>query len=165
MLYLLDANITITANSTYYAIDQVPEFWSWLQHQGERGRIKIPVEIMEEVKQGPKDDPLIDWIQKPAVEQALLLQEAVDPVLVQRVVEAYAPDLTDDEVDQIGRDPFLIAYALAAPSQRCVVTTEVSRPAARRQNRKVPDVCKSLGLLSCGPFELNKALGFRTGWR
>jgi Domain of unknown function (DUF4411) len=165
MLYLLDANITITANSTYYPIDQVPEFWSWLQHQGERGNVKIPLEIMEELKQGRKGDPLVDWIEKPEIEQALLLQESVDVVLVQRVVRAYAPDLTDDELEAIGRDPFLIAYALAASSDRCVVTTETSRPSAQRQNRKVPDVCKSLGVLSCGPFQLNKNLGFRTQWR
>lgn len=29
MLYLLDANILITAANTYYGISQVPEFWSW----------------------------------------------------------------------------------------------------------------------------------------
>lgn len=165
MLYLLDANITITANSTYYPIDQVPEFWSWLQHQGELGNVKIPLEIMEEVKQGRKGDSLIEWIQKPEIEEALLLRESVDAALVQRAVEAYAPDLTDDQLEQIGRDPFLIAYALAAPPDRCVVTTEVSRPSAQRQNRKVPDVCKSLGVPSCGPFQLNKNLGFRTQWR
>ena len=34
MLYLLDANILITAANTYYGISRVPEFWSWLQHQG-----------------------------------------------------------------------------------------------------------------------------------
>ena len=27
MLYLLDANVLITANLTYYPLDQVPEFW------------------------------------------------------------------------------------------------------------------------------------------
>ncbi|HEY7333916.1 MAG TPA: DUF4411 family protein [Bryobacteraceae bacterium] len=166
MLYLLDANITITANSTYYPIDQVPEFWSWLQHQGESGHIKMPLEIMEEVRQGHNDDPLVEWLNKPEIEHALLLQESVDTVLVKRVVaEGYAPDLRDDELEQIGRDPFLIAYALTAPLQRCVVTTETSRPSAQRQNRRVPDVCRSLGLLSCGPFQLNKALGFRTQWK
>jgi hypothetical protein len=46
-----------------------------------------------------------------------------------------------------------------------VVTTEVSKPSAKRQNRHVPDVCRSLGVQSCGPFQLNKDLGFRTQWR
>ena len=165
MLYLLDANVPITANNTYYPIEQVPEFWGWLQHQGERGNIKIPAEIMNEVKQGREDDPLCRWIKQSENEQALLFAESVNAVLVQRVVNAYATDLTDSELVQIGNDPFLIAYALAAPSNRCVVTTEASKPSTQRQNRRVPDVCNSVGVLWCGPFELNKKLGFRTGWR
>ncbi|MGC2371878.1 MAG: DUF4411 family protein, partial [Candidatus Sulfotelmatobacter sp.] len=63
MLYLLDANILITAANTYYGISRVPEFWSWLQHQGTSGHIKIPVEMYEEVLEGRKDDDeLLDWV-------------------------------------------------------------------------------------------------------
>jgi hypothetical protein len=167
MLYLLDANVLITANSTYYPIDQIPEFWSWVHHQSSSNKIKIPREIFEEIKAGRKDDdPLLDWICTPEIEAALLLNEAVDGSLVQHIVASgYAPDLRDDEVEKIGRDPFLIAYALADSANRTVVTIEVSRPSAQRANRKVPDVCQSVGVVSCGPFALNKALGFTTGWR
>ena len=49
MVYLFDANVLITAHKSYYPIDQVPEFWSWLQYQGKIGQIKLPLEIMEEV--------------------------------------------------------------------------------------------------------------------
>ncbi len=167
MIYLLDANVLITANSSYYPIDQVPEFWSWVHHQATSSQMKIPQENMEEIKAGRKDDdPLLAWIGSPGIEAALLLDEAVDVALVQHVVSAgYAPDLSDDEIEKIGRDPFLIAYALADPTDRMVVTTEVSKPSAQRANRKIPDVCKLLGAMSCGPFALNKALGFRTGWK
>ncbi len=167
MLYLLDANVLITASSSYYPIDQVPEFWSWLQHHGTFGQIKIPLEIMEEIQAGRRDnDLLIDWISDADNVGALLLTEDVDADLVQRVVsEGYANDLTDDEVDKLGRDPFLMAYALANVADRCVVTTEVSRPSARRLNRKIPNVCSTLNLSCCGPFALNRALGFRTAWK
>ena len=167
MLYLLDANVLITANSSYYPLDQIPEFWSWVHHQASANRVKIPREIMEEIKAGRKDgDLLLDWICDPDIEAALLFDEHVDPVLVQRVVdEGYATDLHDDEIEKIGRDPFLIACALADAADRTVVTIEVSRPTAQRANRKVPDVCQAVGVTSCGPFELNKALGFRTGWK
>jgi hypothetical protein len=167
VLYLLDANVLITANSTYYPLDQIPEFWSWVHHQATSNRIKIPREVIEEIKAGRKDDDLLlDWICTPDIEAALLLDEAVDVALVQHVVSVgYAPDLRDDEVDKIGRDPFLIAYALTDSAYRTVVTTEVSRPSAQRANRKVPDVCQALGAASCGPFALNKALGFTTGWK
>jgi Domain of unknown function (DUF4411) len=167
VLYLLDANVLITANSTYYPLDQIPEFWSWVHHQAASNRMKIPREIMEEIKAGRKDDdPLLDWICTAEIEGALLLDEAVDVALVQQVVSiGYASDLRDDEVEKMGRDPFLIAYALADPANRTVVTTEVSRPSTQRANRKVPDVCQAVGAISCGPFALNKALGFSTGWK
>lgn len=128
----------------------------------------MPFEIFEEVKDGPKDsekDLLFAWLQDNANKNALLLDEKVDPGLVQKVIaEGYASDLTDDEVDQIGRDPFLIAYGLAARG-RCVVTVETSAPKKQRQNRKVPDVCKLMGVSCCNPFEFNRALGFRTQWK
>jgi hypothetical protein len=167
MLYLLDANILITANSAYYPIDQVPEFWSWLQYQGAAGNVKIPLEIMEEIEEGRKDgDLLIDWILQDVNYEALLFQEAVDAALVQNVVaNGYAPDLSDEEVDKIGRDPFLIAYALVNTDERCVVTTEVSRVSAQRQNRRIPDVCQAFRVKCYGPFVLNRHLGFHTGWK
>jgi hypothetical protein len=120
---------------------------------------------MEEVRVGRRDnDPLLDWISQNA--DALLLEEDVDAALVQQVVLAgYAVDLTDDEVEKIGRDPFLIAYALSSSPDRCVVTTEVLRPAAQRQNRRIPDVCRAVNVPCCGPFTLNRNLGFHTGWR
>lgn len=167
MLYLLDANVLITANSTYYPRDQIPEFWDWVHDQAASDRIKIPREIMEEIKAGRKDDdPLLDWIRTAEIGAALLLDDAIDATLLQHVVTAgYAPDLRDDEIEKLGRDPFLIAYALVDPTQRTVVTTEVSRPSAQRANRRVPDVCEAVGVECCGPFALNKALGFRTGWK
>lgn len=165
MLYLIDANVLITANRDYYAIDQVPEFWDWLRYQGEQGQIKMPIEILEEVKAGRKEnDPLLDWINDDVNYEALRIDEEVDPNLVRQVVDnGYAPDLTDDEVDQLGQDPFLIAYAMAGPD-RCVVTTEVSKPSKQRQNRKIPDVCATFGVTSYNTFALTRALGFSTSW-
>lgn len=167
MLYLLDANVLITAHNLYYPIEAVPEYWEWLSHMGSQGFVKMPFEIFEEVKEGPdgEKDSLFAWLQQEGTKKALLLPDAVDPGLVQLVVsEGYAPDLTDDQLDQVGRDPFLIAHALSS-QDRCVVTVETSEPKKQRQNRKVPDVCKTLGAKCCNPFEFNRALGFRTNWK
>ena len=154
----------ITASNTYYPLDQVPEFWSWIVHQATIGNIKLPQEILEEVLAGgKKDDPLLDWVK--SNKRVLLLTEAVDVTLLQIVVnKGYAPDLTDDELEEIGRDPFLIAYAMAG-ADRCVVTTEVSKPGKKRQNRKVPDVCSDLGVTCHNPFTIYRNLGFHTKWQ
>jgi hypothetical protein len=106
VLHLVDASVLITANNTYYPIERVPEFWEWFAHQAGSGVIKIPLEIYEELLPGRKnDDSLPLWMKQHRDE--LLLDEQVDPRLVQRIVnEGYAPDLTDDELEEIGRDPF-----------------------------------------------------------
>jgi hypothetical protein len=168
MLYLLDANVLITAHHLYYPVDAVPEFWDWLAHQGEAGNIKMPIETFEEVKDGSNDadkDLLYAWVQDDAHKAAILFDGDVEPQLVQQVTRQYAPDLTDDELEAIGRDPFLIAHALADPGNRCVVTTEVSKPTWKRQNRKIPDVCRDVGVQCCDTFTMLRALQFSTRWR
>ena len=75
----------------------------------------------------------------------------------------YAPDLSDEEVERIGRDPFLVAYALSDPARRTVVTTEVSKPKKQRANRHVPDVCTDLGVPCCNTYQFIDVLDFTTG--
>ncbi|MFV2052274.1 DUF4411 family protein [Aliiroseovarius sp. YM-037] len=163
-LYLLDANTLIDANRDYYGIGQVDEYWEWLVHFGEQGRIKIPVEIYEELRAG--SDALAAWAKQEETETALRFAEEVDIALVRRVTEeGYAVDLTDIEIEEIGRDPFLIAYALADPENRVIVTTERSKPRAQRKNRKVPDVCAQFGIRPCNAFTFGREMGFRTDWR
>jgi hypothetical protein len=141
-----------------------PEFWEWLAHMAAAGAVKMPIETMEEITDGgPKEDPLKEWIHDNR--DAMLLGEEVDPTLVQRVLDdGYGPNLTAVELDEIGRDPFLIAHALAMPGDRSVVTAEVSAPARRRQNRKIPDVCYTLRVTWCDTITMLRALDFSTSW-
>ncbi len=161
MLYLLDANVLITAKNLYYEFGRVDQYWEWLAFQAEEGNVKIPIEIYEEITVG-KDD-LAAWAK--ANKDALLLDEEVDISLVQHVTATgYAPDLTDIELEVVGRDPFLIAYASVDAESRMVVTGEV-RSNKQRQNRPIPSVCDTLGVKSCDQFAFGRALDFRTNWK
>ena len=163
MLFLLDANVLIDANRDYYSFDVVPEFWSWLIHMGNQDRVKIPLEAYEEIKDG--NDNLALWAKEMSAEEALLFPEETNIELVQTVIqEGYAPDLSDIEIEKIGRDPFLIAYALNDIRNRCLVTTEKSAPGKKRANRRIPDVCNDLSITSCHTFIFVKKLGFKTKW-
>ncbi|MFO1421327.1 MAG: DUF4411 family protein [Candidatus Competibacteraceae bacterium] len=170
MLYLLDANTLIDAKRDYFQMERVPEFWEWLVHLGASGIVKIPVEIYEEFEDSMRPDgsrdELAKWASSPDVKKALLLDEDAEPHLVAEVVETgYAADLSDAEIESIGRDPFLIARALVDPTNRTVVTTEVSKPSRKRANRQVPDVCKDLGVRCINGFQLLSELDFRTSWK
>jgi hypothetical protein len=145
-------------------MERVPEFWEWLEYHGEKGQVKVPVEVLEEVKDG--EDSVARWVRTSRVRDQLILGEEVDRDIVTAVVTAgYAADLTDDEILKVGRDPFLVAYGFVGHPERCIVTTEVSRPSRQRANRHIPDVCRDLGVPCCNTFELTRALDFSTRWR
>ncbi|MDE2785405.1 MAG: DUF4411 family protein [Chloroflexota bacterium] len=143
-------------------MDRVPEFWDWLAAMGQRGLVKAPREVYDKVTQA--DDALSRWLKRNR--EALLLAEMINGDLIRRVIdEGYAPDLTDVEIEQLNEDPFLVAYALADPEQRRVVSTERSRPSARRANRRIPDVCRDFGIPCHDTFRFIRELDFRTDWR
>ena len=155
LLYLLDANVLIDAARDYYPLDRVPEFWSWLVRMGMQGQVKVPKEIYDEIM----NDDLKNWLQEN--KDALLLDEM--PVMVDSVMErGYAADLTDVEIEKIGADAFLIAYAFVDPRCRCVVTTEHKKPTRTGANRHIPDVCTDLDIRCIDTFELIRVLDFRT---
>jgi hypothetical protein len=53
--------------------------------------------------------PDVQELQATSTASPIVAGFAVNVDLISRVVEkGYAPDLTDDEVEKIGRDPFLI---------------------------------------------------------
>jgi len=134
-------------------------------HLGEIQSVKIPLENYEEiVGENPKrgQDDLVDWMMDN--KDILVLDETADKDLVSRVIDQnYASDLNDEELESLGRDPFLIAYALRDKAERCVVTTETSKPSRKRANRHIPDVCRDLGIHCCNTFEFVRRLNFTTG--
>ncbi len=161
MLYLLDANVLIDANRDYYPLERVPEFWDWLQHRAAAGELKVPLEIYDEITAGSGD--LVDWLKQREIKRDLVFNEDPEPDLVDQVVSTgYAPDLSDLELNRVGRDPFLIAYALAKPGERWVITNEASKPTQQRANRHIPDVCKTLRVSCDNTFFLIRMLDFHT---
>jgi hypothetical protein len=116
----------------------------------------MPRVIFDEVT--PPQGPLADLLKQPGFKEALVLDEPTSGV--NRVIQqGYAPDLDDVEIVKIGKDPFLIAAALAGPD-RVVVTREVSKPSATRANRKVPDVCATFNIVPISDFRLYSILRF-----
>ena len=72
----------------------------------------MPFEIHDEI--AISRGPLKDWICGRDIRQALILEEEVDDRSSVNFVltDGYGENLTDSDLEKIGRDPFLIAYAL-----------------------------------------------------
>jgi len=164
VLYLLDANVLIDADRDYYPLDDVPEFWEWVIYRGQQNHMKMCAEVYDEITKGT--GKLVTWLKQKDAKNALLLIEDSNPATVNRVVvEGYAPDLTDIEIEKLGCDPFLIAHALKDSMNRFVVSAETSAPSRTRHNRKVPDVCADFKIRCRTKFELTKDLQFSTNWK
>jgi hypothetical protein len=170
VLYLLDANVLIRAHADYYALDRVPQFWHWLVHHAAGGRVKMPQEIFEEVAGGgaPRDgDLLLPFLRRQDVRRALILDEEPNTQRLEQVLtQAYGGPLpTEADLERMGQDPFLVAYALADPARRCVVTCEASKPGQIGPRRHVPNACTDVGVRALTPFEFVRALDFTVDWR
>jgi len=163
VLYLLDADTLITGDRRAYPLRRFPIFWEWLLHQGREGNVKLSREQYEEVTAGRGE--LVDLLNEPDTRDALLLLEDIDPAVVADTTLNGYGNLDENEIEQVGRDPFLIAYGRADLGARTVVTFEVSKPGKQRANRKVPDVCRAFGVPCCNLFDMIGALDFTTDWR
>jgi hypothetical protein len=151
-------------------LDRVPQFWDWLIHHATAGTVKMPLEIFEEVAGGGAartGDLLLPHLRQAPIKRSLILDEEPHPDLVTAVLtNAYGgPVPTEVDLEEMGQDPFLVAYALVDPRQRCVVTCEVSKPGKIGPRRKVPDACTDNGIRSITPFEFFRELNFAVDWR
>ncbi|WP_270725874.1 DUF4411 family protein [Shimia sp. Alg240-R146] len=160
-MFLIDANVLITAKNTYYPLEHIPQFWTWLIHQGEANTIKMPREIYDEVSGG--SDDLAEWIKCEDAKNALLLDEDADLALVQQALrDGYQSDdakFTDSELIKVGRDAFLVGYGLVDDS-RTVVTKEVSKRTKRLGATRLPDACDDCSVRWCDDFTMYRSLDF-----
>lgn len=163
-MYLLDADVLIFAKNSYYPIDRVPQFWNWLRQQAANGKIKVPQEMYDEISEG--NDNLFSWISDLSTQNSIILSDRVNRKSYNYVLEnGYRVDPNAPEIEEkIRNDPFLIAYAWQGKQigeDRIVVTREVSKPTKTGVNRKIPDVCESLGIRCITDVECYNELGFR----
>jgi len=55
-------------------------------------------------------------------------------------------------------DAFIVAYALAEPENRIIVTQEISEP-NRKNKVKIPDACKDLNVSYVNTMDMFRKLG------
>ena len=165
MLYLLDSNVLITANDTYYEFDRFQPFWDWIRAEAKRNVVKIPQEILDEISPASEDFRI--WLA--AIHADISIHEEYSQSLVESVLlNGYGFDQSDfDDVATVEQtnDAILIAYALADKSNRCVVTLEGAQSPytqlPKPQNRKIPLGCHRLSVACINTFDLIRVLDFR----
>ncbi|MCU7928874.1 MAG: DUF4411 family protein [Candidatus Thiodiazotropha sp. (ex Dulcina madagascariensis)] len=96
----------------------------------------------------------------------MLLDEEIDQVQVAQITyDGYTPTPSEDDLEKMGNDPFLLAYAYLDPENRVVVTTEVSKPKRKGANRHIPNVAKTFEIRCINTFQMIHELDFSTDWK
>lgn len=157
---LLDANVFITAKNTYYGLDLVPAFWTWLERQAAAGELASTDLVYDELRAG-KDD-LSEWVKD---RRELLFDiDSTSAAIAGHVASlgawaqgtGYKQHVIEDFMDSA--DPFLVG---AAAESGLTVVTQETPAGSRRKKVKIPDTCQHLGVAYENTFEMMRALGAR----
>jgi hypothetical protein len=154
-LYLLDANIFITAKNLHYGFDFVPAFWEWIDQGHVAGILRSTDKVRQELVVGA--DELSDWAGK---RSALFLAPDASTLPSLRAVTLWASsgDFTPAAISEFlsVADFELVAYAHA--HTHTVVTHERPNPLSKRRIL-IPDACNALGVPWISPFEMLRQTG------
>ena len=161
-VYVLDANVFMTAHHDYYAPDLCPGFWKCLEHYSQEGRLLSIDRVRSEIL---SPDKLVEWVKQAPSKlfRSSAQREVVDAFSEMQMWvqgnEQFLPP-AKDEFAQVA-DGWLAAYAKV--HRATVVTQEVFDPNVRKRV-PLPNVCKQFNVNYRDTFETLRDLGVRFAW-
>ncbi len=167
VIYVLDADVFITAKNTYYAFDICPGFWESLLRANQADQVRSIDRIKAELLAGQPKEDLVVWVKEtvPAdffhgtQTRAVLDAYAEIALWIQRSTQyldrAKAKFATE-------ADGWLVAYSMVHGTT--VVTNEQSRPEARGRVL-LPDVCGQFKVPTTDPFAMLRSLAVKLDLR
>lgn len=162
-IYLVDADVFITAKNLYYAFDLCPGFWDGLIHHHRDERIFSIDRVRSELLAGPKTEDLVQWVRKDVPKGFFLDVDSDDVTGAYTEIMMWAqrhPQYFDYAKAKFatGADGWLVAYSQVHGAT--VVTNEQSAPQSKREI-KLPDVCEHFGVEYDNIFAMLKKLSVR----
>ena len=155
-MYLLDADVLITAKNRYYAFDIAPGFWDWLAPAHAANQGASIESVRAELLRG--NDELARW----AGEHSPFFRELDDatvhhfrPLAAWASAQKFSPSalaaFTGNQAD-------FQLIAFACEHQHIVVTHERSHPEAKKRVM-IPDACAAMNVRTIDAFEMLRRTG------
>jgi hypothetical protein len=160
-IYVLDSNFFIEAHRLHYPIDVATGFWGKVRLLAQQGRVISIDKVKNELYD--KNDVLEEWcrnnLPKDFFKDSSFVMSAYGMVIDWAVSRDahYLPNALNEFLDADEADAFLIAYCLADPQNRLVVTRETSEP-NRKNKVKIPDACIALNVSYVNTIEMFRQL-------
>ncbi len=165
-IYLIDADVFISAKNRYYAFEICPGFWASLIHHCRAGNICSIDKIRNELLAGRKTEDLVQWVSNDLPADFFLETSSAEVISAYEEIMLWVqrhPRYFDRAKAKFATeaDGWLAAYATA--SGAVVVTNEQPRPESR--NRVLlPDVCTHFDVTYKDTFFMLKELTIRFDW-
>lgn len=160
-LYVLDANVFISAYRGYYSFEVAPSFWNSLVNLADESKICSIDRIQDEII-NPNDanpDPLQEWTSE-NFRSYFEKTDAIDVLENYGLIQQWAfdnPQFTEAAKDEFARnaDAWLIAYAMT--KGHTLVTHEAYNPDVKKRIL-IPVVCRVFNVEYVDTFEMLKEL-------
>lgn len=161
-MFLLDANVLITAADNHYPVDVAPGFWDQLLGALEAGEAQIPVSVYRELTV-QKGRWLTGWLNSnvPSGSAAVLQEDDSQLVALQEVTKWLSSPGRSFAQRHIwhflnGADPRLIAAARATRASIVTYEEYISDPNVRKV--KIPNVAQPFNVECIKPVDMFRRL-------
>lgn len=148
-VYVVDSNFFIEAHRVSYPLDIANSFWRKVSQLANDGKIISIDKVKDEIYD--KNDALEFWCQNNLPhdffkDSSEVLEEYSEVVrwAISRSTH-YLPKALNEFLEADEADAFIIAYALADPQNRIIVTQEISQPEMKKRI-KIPEPCIALSV-------------------
>lgn len=161
-VFVVDSNFFIQAHRMTYPLDVAVGFWNTVKELAHSGTIVSIDKVKDELYKN--NDELKLWCVENLPEDFF---KTTDEVMAEygRVTawaisekDHFLPKALNEFLDADEADAFIVAYCLAAPTDRFVVTQEISDP-KRRNKVKIPDCCDAVGVGYMNTIQLFRETG------
>ena len=156
--YVLDADVFITANNSYYAPDICPSFWRHLIQAHREGHIISIDRVRDEILDG--NDNLVDWVKDEATQMFVPSTESTIATTFSQILNWVQQNqqFTNAAKAEFANaaDGWLAAYA--SVNNATVVTLETFHADIKRRV-KLPNVCCQFRVEYMNTFDMLRKIG------
>ncbi len=161
-VYVVDSNFFIQAHRVNYPLDVAFSFWNKVKKLAEEGKIISIDKVKNEIFN--KNDALEEWCKSNLPEDffkdSTQVMDSYSQVSTWAISKSdhYMQNALNEFLDADEADAFIVAYALADPDNRIIVTQEISEP-NRKNKVKIPDACDALHVHFVNTMDMFRQLG------
>lgn len=159
-VYVVDTNFFIQAHRFYYPLDVVPSFWEKVKDLAHRRKIVSIDKVKREIY--CNNDGLTDWCKENLpdtffADSTAVIEHYAKVSAWANSKKQYTSGALSNFLSTDAADAWIVAYGLALPNERTIVTYEKSAPDARKRI-KIPEPCNDLGLAFVDTISMLRAL-------